>query len=178
MTGRIVSTHLTGRFFVYSWQVLGRTFGTRLEAFGFYLNVTKQAGFRSRSCGIGRLAKFLGIPIMRTKLATTAFKMPLYGIGFPLSAYPVSSTVFQNTEKLSCANEVSASKQSKQSKQLLFNKCLLLPDRSLSGHKFHFFSDFQGTDFLCLENLYQSNFTAAKSSNGLSRLFFMRKNEE
>ena len=23
---------------------------------------------------------FMGIPIMRTKLATTAFKMPLYGI--------------------------------------------------------------------------------------------------
>jgi len=29
---------------------------------------------------------FMGIPIMRTKLATTAFKMPLYGISLPLSA--------------------------------------------------------------------------------------------
>ena len=65
------------------------------------------------------LLNLWGFPIMRTKLATTAFKMPFYGIGFPLSAYSVSSTVFRNSEKL-----------------------------------------------------YQSNFTAAKSSNGLSRIFF------
>ena len=52
---------------------------------------------------------FMGIPIMRTITATTAFKMPLHGISFPLSASSVSSTVFRNTEKLSCANEVSAS---------------------------------------------------------------------
>ena len=31
-----------------------------LGALSFYLNVTKQAGFRSRSCGIGRLAKIFG----------------------------------------------------------------------------------------------------------------------
>ena len=102
---------------------------------------------------------------MRTKLATTAFEMPLYGIGYPLSACQESSTVFRNFEKLSCANEVSASKP------LFTNKGLLLPDRSLSGHQLHSFSDSQGVDFLCLENLYQSNFTAAKSSYGLSRLF-------
>ena len=64
------------------------------------------------------LLKFRGFPIMRTITATTAFKMPLYGINFPLSACQESSTVFRNTEKL-----------------------------------------------------YQFNFTAAKSSNGLSRLF-------
>ena len=115
------------------------------------------------------LLKFRGFPIMRTITATTAFKMPLYGINFPLSACPVSSTVFRNTEKLSCANEVNASKQA--NKPLFLNKGLLLPDRDFSGRQIHSFSDFQGIDFLCLENLYQSNFTAAKSSNGLSRLF-------
>jgi len=107
------------------------------------------------------LLKFRGFPIMRTITATTAFKMPLYGISFPLSAFQESSTVFRHSEKLSCANEVSASKP----------EGLLLPDRSLSGHQLHSFSDFQGIDSLCLEKLYQSNFTAAKSSNGLSRLF-------
>ena len=111
------------------------------------------------------LLKFRGFPIMRTITATTAFKMPLYGISFPLSAFQESSTVFRNFEKLSCANEVGASKP------LFINKGLLLTDRSLSGHQLHSFSDFQGVDFLCLEKLYQSNFTAAKSSNGLSRLF-------
>ena len=57
------------------------------------------------------LLKFRGFPIMRTITATTAFKMPLYGVSFPLSAWQESSTVFRNTEKLSCANEVSASKR-------------------------------------------------------------------
>ena len=100
---------------------------------------------------------------MRTITATTEFKMPLYGINFSLSAHPVSSTVFRNTEKLSCANEVSASK--------LEVKCLHTTDRDLSGRHFHSFSDFQGIESLCLEKLYRSNFTVAKSSNGLSRLF-------
>ena len=31
-----------------------------LGAFGFYLNVTKQADFTAESCGIGRPAKFYG----------------------------------------------------------------------------------------------------------------------
>ena len=57
-TGRIVSTHLTGRFFVYSWQVLARTFGTRLGVFGFYLNISSRLDFAAESCGIGRLALF------------------------------------------------------------------------------------------------------------------------
>ena len=57
-----------------------------LGAFGFYLNITKLAGFRSRKLW-NRQAKlyFMGIPIMRAKLAMTAFKMPV-GICFPLSA--------------------------------------------------------------------------------------------
>jgi hypothetical protein len=57
-----------------------------VEAFGFYLNVTKQAGFRSRKLW-NRQAKlyFMGIPIMRMITATTAFRMPLYGISFSLS---------------------------------------------------------------------------------------------
>ena len=68
---------------------------------------------------------------MRTKLATTAFKMPSYGISFPLSASSVSSTVFRNSEKLSCANEVSASK-------LEINSLLLL-DRSLPVEEIAFY---------------------------------------
>ena len=118
---------------------------------------------------------------MRTITATTAFKMPLYGISFPLSACPVSSTVFRNSEKLSCVNEVSASKHpasvaehdsTPRQEQVSVNKGLLLPDRSLSGRQLHTFSDFQDTEFLYPEKQYQSNFTAAKSSNGLSRIFF------
>ncbi|MBR2441373.1 MAG: hypothetical protein IKB25_14340, partial [Lentisphaeria bacterium] len=58
------------------------------------------------------------------------------------------------------------------SKQAFKNKGWLLPDQSLSGRKLHSFSDFQDMDSLCLEKLYQSNFTAAKSNNGLSRIFF------
>ena len=114
--------------------------------------------------------------------AAILFKASFYGICPALSAYPVSSTVFRNSEKLSCANEVSASKQvnirlrshcdsTPRQEQALNNKGLLLSDRSLSGRDFHSFSNFQDIDSLCLEKLYQSNFTAAKSSNGLSRLF-------
>ena len=51
------------------------------------------------------------------------------------------------------------------------NKGLLLSDQNFFGLPFHYFSDFQDIDFLCLEKLYQSNFTAAKSGNGSSRLF-------
>ena len=58
---------------------------------------------------------------MRMTTATTAFKMPLYGIYFPLSAFSAFSTFFRNSEKMSCANEVSASKQaSKQASKPLF----------------------------------------------------------
>ena len=155
-------THLAGCFFAPGYKALGRACEHGVWGHSVFLTETKPAGFRSRKLW-NRQAKlyFMGIPIMRIKLATTAFKMPLYGISFPLSACPVSSTVFRNTEKLSCANEVSASKP----------EGSLLPDRSLSGHQLHSFSDFQGIDSLCLEKLYQSNFTAAKSNNGLSWLF-------
>ena len=76
---------------------------------------------------------------MRTTVAMTVFKMPHYGISFPLSAYSVSFSVSQNTEKLSCANELRASKQaSKQaSKPLFINKGLLSSDRNLFGRPFH-----------------------------------------
>ena len=62
---------------------------------------------------------------MRTITATTAFKMPLYGISLPLSAYPVSSTVFRNFEKLSCVND-SSRKQA--SIYYLINACFYLTD--------------------------------------------------
>ena len=90
-----------------SWSDLHAMWLKSVRLFRMFLS---QLDFAAESCGIGRLAKILGIPIMRTKLATTALEMPLYGISFPLSAFSVSSTVFRNSEKLSCANEVSASK--------------------------------------------------------------------
>ena len=91
---------------------------------------------------------------MRTKLATTALEMPLYGISFPLSA---------SLELLTEASKP------------LFDKGLLLPDRNLSGQQFHKNSSIQDTISLCLEKLYQPVCTAAKSSDGLLRLFFYKK---
>ena len=142
-----MSTRLAGRFFACMQMILGRTcervFGSVRFLFERYQAswISQQKVVESAS-----LLKFRGFPIMRTITATTAFKMPLYGISFPLSAFQESSTVFRNFEKLSCANEVGASKP------LFINKGLLLTDRSLSGHQLHSFSDFQGVDFLCLEN--------------------------
>jgi len=58
-----------------------------LGAFGFYFE-RYQAGWISQQKVVESAGSlnFMGIPIMRTKLATTAFKMPLYGISLPLSA--------------------------------------------------------------------------------------------
>ena len=42
---------------------------------------------------------------MRMITATTAFKMPLYGVSFPLSAWQESSTVFQGTKSLHLENQ-------------------------------------------------------------------------
>lgn len=106
---------------------------------------------------------------MRTTVIKTAVKMPFYSISYSSSSYSASSSVFRNTEKLSCANEVSASKQASK----LEVKSLLLSDRSLPDRQFYYFSDSQGIESLYLEELYQSNFTAAKSSYGLSRLFLI-----
>jgi len=51
------------------------------------------------------------------------------------------------------------------------NKGLLQSGRNFSGRQIQSLSDSQSTGSLCLEKLYQSGFTAAKSSNGSSRLF-------
>ena len=90
--------------------------------------------------------KFRGFPIMRTITATTAFKMPLYGISFSLSAFSVSSTVFRNTEKLSCANEVSASKP------LFTIKACFYPTEVFPAANFPFFSDFKAQIHCVLKN--------------------------
>ena len=97
---------------------------------------------------------FMGIPIMRTKLATTAFKMPLYGISFPLSA---------SSELLTEASKP------------LFNKGLLLSDQSFSGRQFHKTPNYQNAISLCLEQVFYADFTAAKSSNGATRLFLLKE---
>ena len=90
---------------------------------------------------------------MRTKLATTAFKMPFLGISLPLSASPEFLT------------EAS----------LYLTKGLLLPDLNVFGQRFHKNSSIQDAISLCLDKLYQPVCTAAKSSDGLSRLFFYKK---
>jgi hypothetical protein len=67
-------------------MALGRAFGIVLGSVRFLFERTKQAGFHSRKLW-NRQAKlyFMGIPLMRTITATTAFKMPLHGISFLLS---------------------------------------------------------------------------------------------
>ena len=40
---------------------------------------------------------------------------------------------------------------------LIYNKCLLLPDRSLTDRQFHIFSDSQDIGALCLEMRYRSD---------------------
>jgi hypothetical protein len=95
---------------------------------------------------------------MRAMRTAVVNKIPFCGIDFCyLHLSNFTSTISQQA--------------SKQASLYLVNKGLLLPARSLFGRQLHSFSDSQGIDFLCLEKLYQSNFTAAKSSNGLSRLF-------
>ena len=159
--------------YVCRWFLVGSVIEC-LVVLGFYLNVTKQAGFHSRKLW-NRQAElcffFGGIPVMTTT-AMTAFRMPFYGIEFPLSGCGMSSTFFRDSENLPCANKMSASLllcHASASKPL--NKGLLQPDQSFFGQRFHKNSDIQDAIFLCLGKLYQSNFTAAKSSNGLSRLF-------
>ena len=119
-----MSAHLAGRSLAWWKQALGRALNTSVwERSVFIWTLPSKLDFAAESCGIGELTKFRGFPIMRMITATTAFKMPLYGINFPLSVYSVSSTVFRNTEKLACANEVSASKQQASSKPLLIKAC-------------------------------------------------------
>ena len=109
---------------------------------------------------------------MRATVIKTAVKMPFYSISYSSSSYSASSSVFRDTEKLSCANEVSASKQaSKQaSKPLFINKGLLQFARTLFG--FPFFED----SFIIIEPL---SFYAAKSGcSGLSRHFYVDTHKE
>ena len=83
--------------------------------------------------------------------------MPFYSISYSSSSYSASSSVFRGTEKLPCANEVSASKQA--SKQaFIYNKGLLFP---VSGNFFRY--------LFCLFGYY----FAAESVVGLSRYFFV-----
>lgn len=65
---------------------------------------------------------------------------------------------FETTADLVGGFVVPASKQA-----FIFNKGLLLSDRSLSGRQLHSFSDFQDIDSLCLEKLYQPNVLQPRS---------------
>ena len=86
VSGAIVSTRLAGRFFACMQMVLGRTCERVFGSVRFLFERYQAGWFHSRKLW-NRQAKlyFMGIPIMRTKLATTAFKMPLHGISFLLS---------------------------------------------------------------------------------------------
>ena len=70
---------------------------------------------------------------MRVITAMTECKMPLYGIRLSLSASPISSTVFQNAEKLSYANGVSAGKLLLMKELLLSESFFTLPQAILHG---------------------------------------------
>ena len=118
----------------------------------------------------------MGIPIMRTITATTAFKMPLYGINFPLSACPVSSTVFRNFEKLSCAKQ--ASKQASKQAFIYKNKGLLLSAQSFSGHNFHKFYNYQDAISLCLEQVFSGRFYSREVQQWSYAAIVFKKNKD
>ena len=88
---------------VCRWFLVGPV-SESLEAFGSFER--NQAGWISQqTLRTGMHAKFTGgIAIMRTITATTAFKIPFYGISSPLSDLSVSSTVLQTIKKLHQSN--------------------------------------------------------------------------
>ena len=90
-------------------------------------------------------ALFYGDPIMRAKLAMTAFKMP----GHLFSAIRIHGTPDR-----------------------IKQGALLLSASNFFRNKFHTIAVFQDATSLCLEELYQSNFTVAKSCCGSSSFLF------
>ena len=56
---------------------------------------------------------------------------------------------------------------------LIFNKGLLLPDRSVNGHPDQQYSDIQSTGFLCLAHLYLSKFSQPRNPITDHRGFFV-----
>ena len=93
---------------------------------------------------------------MRTIIATTVFKMPLYGIccRCPHVRHPA---VFRNAEKLFCANEVSTSNY------YLDNRCSLISEQNVS--------DLISLPLQLSVHADLLSFYAAKSATGLSRCF-------
>ena len=102
---------------------------------------------------------------MRMTVATFAFKMPLYGIGLPLSAFPVSSTVFQSSEKLCRANAGRASKP-------FYERALLPSSRNIFRKQYQKNSSVQDTVSLCLEKQYHSVISDAKLLQLFKRIYY------
>ena len=170
--GEIVSTRLAGRFYAYRSRFLVGPLAQCLGAFGFYSNVTKHAGFRSESCGIGSLSEVLEVPTMMTTIVTARAAMPGFGVDIPPYILSGISSVFQSNEKRSCANAVSASKQA--SKPLL-NKGLLLSDRNDFGRLSSHFCVSMTTGSRRYGN--DTSFFAAKSKFWIVAALFCPKTE-
>ena len=156
--GRItVFTGLTGRFFVFQRRLLVGPQSVVLGSVRFFIWTSpSRLDFAAESCGIGRLAKFYGDSDHENdncydSIWDAALRHQLHAVRI-----------------------LGTPDRSKQQMQAFVNnKGLLLSDRNIFGQRFHQNSSIQDAISLCLEKLYQSNFTAAKSSYGLLRLFFL-----
>ena len=92
--GRItVFTGLTGRFFVFQRRLLVGPQSVVLGSVRFLFE-RYQAGWISQQKVVESASSlnFMGIPTMRMTTASTAFKMPLYGISLPLSTFSEALT--------------------------------------------------------------------------------------
>ncbi len=126
------------------------------ECFQALLDFAAKVG---ESAGLLKLIK--ECPAMRLATTTTANRMPFQTVAFLVSQLPELPTVSLISEKQTCANEVSASKQaSKQASK----HCAIFLTFSKNSRLF-----FQGV-------LYPYSLNAAKSATGLSRRFSFKFN--
>ena len=141
MTGRIVSTHLAERFFVYSWQVLGGTFETMFGSIRFLFE-RYQAGWISQQKVVepAGLLNFMEIPIMRMiTAATSVFRWPYSQNPWQVSLYTY--------------------------------KGLLLSGSQISGQRICNSLFFKRSVSFCLKTLCRSHFTSTMSNYGSSYFF-------
>lgn len=146
-----MSSHLAGRFLACCSRLLVGPPCVCLGAFGFYLNVTKQAGFRSEKLGKRQATK---IEVLTMRVVTTANN----------SVSVVSTEEFA----VSLFSDMTSA-----SKPLFYNKGLLSFTR-ISLRHFFLFLFFLLVDILCLDTarasfLFYSIF--AKSGTYGSRAF-------
>ena len=138
--------------------------GRAWERSVFIWTLPSRLDFAAESCGIGMRAKIQGISDHENDNCFDSIWDAASRHQFPVVR------MFDILYSFSELWKTVLRDRSERKQTFILNKGLLLSDRSLSGRQFHSSSDFQGIYFLCFEELYQSDFTAAKSSNGLSRL--------